>query len=223
MIIKGNEYYAGLFDGEGSIGVYACGNGRKNLDTYWSPKIAVCGCYKSMIENLYKFYRVGNFSTQKRQAISSCPSGKFDSKLGKQGWKWYVSKRCDIKFVLTQILPFLEEKKEQALIMISFLNDEILGEKANQKLTELKQINFPADGFETNKITIGNSSESNSKAKLNFITAQLVRARFQNGETQISLAKELDATPTIINRIVLGLTYKNPPSIHYTKNDYLNP
>jgi hypothetical protein len=49
-----DSYIAGLFDGEGSIGIYAVGNGKINYNkTFWSIKIGIVGTYKPMIKAIY--------------------------------------------------------------------------------------------------------------------------------------------------------------------------
>lgn len=84
MCVRGDEYWAGIFDGEGTIGVYAASG-------YWSARMAVVGSYRPMIEEAYKHFGVGSFKTQKRQALQKTPMGLVDSKLGKQCWRWSVT------------------------------------------------------------------------------------------------------------------------------------
>ena len=51
-------YFAGIFDGEGSVGVYASSNGRNTLSgetTYWAVRLSVCGNWK----NIYHASKIG--------------------------------------------------------------------------------------------------------------------------------------------------------------------
>ena len=54
-------YFAGIFDGEGTVGVYAGGNNSltpSGNKTYWSVKLVVCGVYKPTIDAIWNHFKV---------------------------------------------------------------------------------------------------------------------------------------------------------------------
>ena len=119
------SYFAGLFDGEGTVGIYSV------RQEYWSVRMQIVGTHKPMIKALYDFVGDGSFTIQSKQ------------KNYKQGWKWCLSNRSIIKRVLLNITPYLIEKKEQAQIVIDYLDGNLDGRVASSLCKEAKQFSFP--------------------------------------------------------------------------------
>ena len=95
------QYWAGLFDGEGNIGLIPSGN--KNGERYLQVRIQLCGNYKPTIQTLADIFQV-NVLHEKRQPMMN----KF-ALVGKKA----------VAF-LEEILPFLKEKEIQARYAIQF-------------------------------------------------------------------------------------------------------
>lgn len=214
-IKRSNEYFAGLFDGEGTVGIYAVSNGKKTESgnkNYWSIKLSIVGSHRPQIEAAYWHFYVGQLSTQKRQALQKFPKGKsIDPKLCKQGWRWMVQRKSEVLEVLERIYPYLIEKKEQAKICIKFCKGELRGDVAADLCKKAKQFEFLADLGEPARKSTGSTAEWNPMAKLTFDQAQTIRQRVKNGERQINVAKELGLSKTVVSRIINNITYTRPP------------
>jgi hypothetical protein len=223
MLKQGDEYFAGLFDGEGSVGIYAVSNGKKRRESgqknYWSPKLAIVGTYRPQIEAAYLHFGVGSISTQKRQALQKLPKGlTIDPKLCKQGWRWMAQRKSDILLVLERIFPYLIEKKEQAEIVMKFCKGELAGEEASKLCKGAKQFEFVSSSGESPRKSTGSPSEWNPAAKLTYEQAQDIRRRVAAGERQVGIAREFGVTRTQVNRIVNNITYTRPP-LSYNKDE----
>lgn len=96
-------YIAGIFDGEGTVGIYSY-KGRVP-----SPVLAIAGHYKPLLEALQDHYGFGSvfaYGTRSKR---------------KQDWvnyRWQLRSWDEIVKVLEDLLPYLMEKKEQALLML---------------------------------------------------------------------------------------------------------
>jgi len=220
--MRGNEYFAGLFDGEGTVGVYVITNSKKSESgkkNYWMAKMSIVGTYRPQIEAAYNHFKVGSLSTQKRQALQKLPKGKtIDPKLCRQGWRWSVQAKKDVAEVIEKILPYLMEKKEQAEIVLKFCKGELDGEMASRLCKEAKRFEYSADLGESPRKSTGSCSEHNPLAKLTYEQAQEIRQRVHNGEKQIKIARELGVSKTQISRIVNNITYVYPP-MSYNKGE----
>lgn len=192
------DYLAGLFDGEGSVGLYAVTNGRANSKTYYSPKLVIVGTYRPMIEAVHAFVGLGSFSTQKRQALSVLPnsktkysvSGRSKTRLCKQGWKWAVTSQSDIVHVLKKIIPLLHEKRTQAEAVLAFCLGKLEGTKASAACKKAKKFNFPAnDWIEPVRRIPAFKGENNPFAKLSNDQVRDLRRRVLKGESTPSLMK----------------------------------
>ena len=212
--MRSDDYFAGLFDGEGSIGVYA--NNAKSRGG-WSAKFGLDGTYRPMIEAAYQHFGVGNLRSAKRQAIRTCPKGSFDDSMCRQSWRWGIYRKSDVAYVLERITPFLFEKREQALIVLSFCRGELDGEVAAKRCREAKIFHYPANIGDESLTKLGSPAESNPMARLTYKEAELIRERVALGEKQINISRELGCSKSVISRIVLGKTYASPPRINYEK------
>lgn len=197
-----DAYFAGLFDGEGTMGIYATGNGKDD-GVYWSPKLAIHGTYRPMIIAIHEHFGVGQFSAAKRN-----PGHHLG---GKPQWLWQVHSKAKIAFVLKRILPYLMEKKDQAITMLAYCGGELDGETASTLLRQQKRAEFPHSLGEGVRLKRGNPSEECSIARTTWVIAQEIRARVKNGEKQAALCREYGLSKTVVNRIVLNKTYINAP------------
>jgi hypothetical protein len=194
-----DAYAAGVFDGEGTIGVYAVGNGKDN-NVYWSAKLAVHGTYRPLILALHEHFCAGQFKASKRSS----------SLGGKQGWLWQVCNKPGIESVLVKIMPFLLEKREQAEVLLTYCRGEITGEAASERMKSLKTFNFPAslgEGLFLPKP----ASEGIGTARTTWRNAERVRARVAAGERQADIARDMGLSRGVVSRIVMGKTYTRPP------------
>lgn len=202
-------YIAGLFDGEGSVGIYRSTNGKSDK-IYYSVKLSIVGTHKPMIEAVYNYFNIGLFTTQKRQAVQKTPSGPV---LGKQGWRWSVTDRNGVKHVLESIRPFLIEKADQVDIALKYLNGEYDGEDASMLCKEAKKFEFAADdfsGYQSRKNSGNNAGELNGAAKLTKQNVADIRKMHSNGHTATEIAKIYGVSKTTTSRIINNITWANP-------------
>ena len=143
-------YLAGLFDGEGCVGVWAVNNGRKNhpsgSKTYWGIKIFICGCHKPMIAAVHESFGTGSLNSMKRQKlyVRVGEDHRKQDKFGKQGWRWLLSNRKDALKMFELIRPYLLEKAEQVDVAAAFCRGELDGADAANQLKALKLNSTPA-------------------------------------------------------------------------------
>lgn len=205
-----DAYFAGLFDGEGTVGVYQTSNGSDKQ--YWGVKLSIGGTFRPMMEAVHAHFRVGNFYTQKRQEKRlHTPSRDYDADFCKQCWKWSVSRRDEVAFVLRRIIPYLLEKREQAEIALGFIEGNISGEEASERCKQAKQFTFPTELGEPTKRSKGSRAELNPMARLTYEQAEAIRQRVANGERQIDIAREMQVSRSMVSRIILGKTYTQRP------------
>lgn len=197
-----DAYFAGLIDGEGTMGVYAVGNG-KDGNTYWSPKFALHGTHRPMLVAAFEHFGVGRFGEGKRN-----PGHHLG---GKPQWVWSVSSKGKIASVLECVVPFLIEKREQALTMLDYCNGEIDGEHASLLLREQKRVEFPHSLGGSAYLKRGTPSEACPTSRTTWAVAEEIRRRVADGEKQADLCREYGFSRTLVSRIVLRKTYINEP------------
>jgi len=207
-----SEYFAGLFDGEGTIGIYSVH--KRN----WYARLALVGTHKPMIEECQKFFKVGSVRTQKRQVTHKTPTKEYV--YCKQGWRWLVTNKKDIKDILEKIAPFLIEKKEQAEIVLAYLNNEIYGEDASLACKTAKKFTFPLEGEEPPPNTTKGKSPYN--AKLTWEQAEAVREEYKNGVKKADLAIKYKISKTNIGRLIAGNIYATKPLYYLEQNKKLS-
>ncbi len=199
-------YIAGLFDGEGSVGIYKSTNGKSSR-IYYSAKLSIVGTHKPMIEAVYKKFDIGSFTTQKRQAVHRTPRGPV---LGKQGWRWSVTDRNGVHRVLLAIRPYLIEKADQVDIVLAYLEGAYNGEEASAMCKEAKQFEFSASNFEEyapRKNSGNNSGELNGSAKLTNADVVAIKRLHSEGKTATEIAKLYGVSKTTTSRIVNGRSW----------------
>lgn len=92
------EYLAGFFDGEGSIGIYR----------YLEPTVQLGLTNEEMLRNLQNQW--GGSVTKYK-----CKTNR------KPAWGWSLYSKAQIKPFLEAILPYLILKKQEALVMLEFI------------------------------------------------------------------------------------------------------
>lgn len=197
-----DAYFAGLIDGEGTMGIYATGNG-KDAGVYWSPKLALHGTHRPMIVAAYEHFSVGQFSAAKRNPGSHLG--------GKPQWLWQVCSKAKIAYVLERVSPFLMEKKDQARTMIDYCYGRISGDEAQAILRAQKKVEFPHSMGEGARLARGTPSEACATARTTWEVAEEIRRRVANGETQADICREYGFQKTMVSRIVLRKTYVSAP------------
>lgn len=201
-------YAAGLFDGEGTVGVYKVTNGRKTQSgqkCYWATRIAITGTYRPMIERLYQWFQLGSVTIQKRQAKRETPSRDYE--LCKQSWKWIITNKHDVKEFLTQIRPFLAEKADQVDVVLKHIDGELNGPVASKLCKEAKKFEFKY-GEEIFK-EVNFKGSNNPIAKLNEQKVREIKVRALNGERQVDLAREFGVKKSVICSILKGRSWKH--------------
>jgi|SRR3972149_3762543 len=211
-----DSYIAGIFDGEGSVGVYAVHtNGRrKNAGGWWTVRMSITGTHRPMIEAIYNHFGLGHFTTQKRQSLQRTPRGDYGegAKMCKQGWKWGLTSRKDCSEVLQRILPYLIEKREQVQIALDFIEGKIEGREANKLCTQAKHFNFPKESFvEPSRRNGAMRGSSHALSKLSDTQVAEARKKYKEDEvTQIAMARKYGVSQTLMHRCLKELTYSNP-------------
>jgi len=112
-------YFAGWFDGEGSIGIYF-GNGPVRM-------ISGVGSYLQTLEDLMEWFS-GRIAVRDPKYITN-----------RQTYTWVIGAKSDIERFLVTIRPYLREKAEQADIMLAEIRDEIDTREAAAQLKALKR------------------------------------------------------------------------------------
>ncbi len=112
FIAQGNQreanlaYLAGLFDGEGSFSIK-----HNNSNSVYSPCVAIGMTQLEGIELVVEMFggKVRKDLTSNRKSVM---------------YRWEISKRSDVFFVLKSLLPYLRVKKALALLLLSFCDGE---------------------------------------------------------------------------------------------------
>jgi hypothetical protein len=197
-------YSAGLFDGEGTVGVYRIKNGRKTISGekfYWTTRLTITGTYRPVIEKLHSFFKYGSVSLQKKQALQRTPSRTYDPKLCKQCWRWQITNKTNIELFLNQIRPLLMEKAEQVDIVLKFISGELDGPTASKLCKEAKKFEYYGEEIFVEKDFKGSK---NPIAKLDESKVKIIKKCLSEGVRQASLAREYGVSKSVINKIAKG-------------------
>jgi predicted CopG family antitoxin len=125
--IPHKAWAAGLFDGEGTIGVHLSGDKKGGL----RRKICISMIYRPALELFHNTY--GGHLFKHNASSKAYPSFRC--------WKWEISHKDQIKAFLVDVLPFLTEKKSQAEIMIKQIDGELSMQEARELLRYEKEQN----------------------------------------------------------------------------------
>lgn len=193
---EANAYFAGLFDAEGTIGIYKDKSSERR-----SLRFALTGTYKPMVLACHDYFDAGGFH-QKAPDIIRVDDG--EEIWGKQVWSWSCGSKPDCITIGNTLLPYLIEKREQMAIALRFARDEIFGAEAEAACKAAKRFEFTADGFEeyTVRRTGAVAGGANPAAKLGDATWAEIFRRYQAGERSAVLAQEFGVHRTHIPRII---------------------
>lgn len=134
MNLPSLDWFAGFFDGEGSIGLY-WNKGSKDSRYRSGHKT---GCWIRSVTILHTHRPTLLLWKQRfggRVAINRIGKGTH-----KTTWVWTVGSVLYILWVLDSLIPKLREKKPQAEVMRSCLRGTVTHEKAARMLKRLKHV-----------------------------------------------------------------------------------
>lgn len=114
------RYLAGLFDGEGSIGIY------RQKATGYRKTAGLTNTYKPILEVILQEFGGGLYP--QRAA----------TRLHKATWGWEIQNGPDIRIFLEKLRPFLIIKAEQADVMLACLYGNLDKDEALELLKKLK-------------------------------------------------------------------------------------
>ena len=117
-----SEYFAGFFDGDGSMGIYYGGKGAVRMCIATNTYLPVLELYMDKY------------------------GGRINDKLPIRGqrkkcYQWTIGAKAAIRTFLEDIEPHLVEKKIQAQVMLGEVNGLIFTDDAAAVLRELKKCN----------------------------------------------------------------------------------
>lgn len=203
---RSDEYFAGLFDGEGSVGIYAVGASS------YGVRLSLNGTHLPMMQAACDHFGIGAVRRVKRQNVR-LPNGVVSpAAQTRPGYRWTLTKKSEILEVLQRVRPCLIEKTEQADIVIRHLKGELGAEEASLACKEAKRFSF-GDFEEPAKRSTGSPGESNPNARLTYAKAQTVRERVKAGERQADVARDMGISKSMVSRIVKGKTYNVAPML----------
>lgn len=200
------EYIAGLFDGEGSVGIYKVVGKRHNIN--WTARLNISGSFRPVLEEIQQLFGFGNiYSTKRNKKLIATRYGSLDISLCKQGWIWQVTNRMYVKEFLSKILPHLHEKKEQVELTLAFIDGKIAGPEASAQCKALKKFNFSKEDNLEIKLHTDLAGCKSPCAKFNEENLKDIRTRLECGEMQSSIAKSYNTNRSVIWKIKHGLSY----------------
>ena len=113
-------YTAGIIDGEGSVGIYRHKSKSNNSPGYYGLRVTVGNTNPWLIQFL-KFHFGGGVTISRRF-----------NPLWKDAWNWTIYEKQAIEF-LKLILPYLQLKRPQAELAISFQSNKRQGTMNRRK------------------------------------------------------------------------------------------
>jgi hypothetical protein len=202
-----DAYAAGVFDGEGTIGIYPVvpGGTRKS---YWMVRLAIVGTHRPMIESLYRHFRVGLFTArrQKHNRIRNPRTLKYQR--GKQGWIWAVSRREEIEDILKRFRPFLHEKARQADVVMAFIEGKLSAPTAARRCKKEKKFEFSASAFKFPERRHGGVfGANNHRTKLTPALVHKVRRALTRGASQTEIGSSCGISQVTVSRIARRKTW----------------
>lgn len=212
-----DKYIAGLFDGEGSVGIYRITNGKRLASgkiapsaeiVYWTARLSISGTYRPMIEEVAKYMPGASFIGDIRKKDHKTPGKTYSQGQCRPGFKAQIQCRAQVVAFLKRIRPYLWEKAEQVDIVLKWANGELDGETASNMCKEAKRFKFEAEGIKTVKKVRQDSGAGAYQSKLTQEQVDDIRKRAAEGERQVDLAEEYGVNRQMINKVVHGKTYK---------------
>jgi len=117
------KYAAGLFDGEGYVGLSKDGP-RLRL------RLEVSGCFKPALEKLARRWGGAVYRDKRKD-----PAWRTE-------WKWNLNGRGDIARFCSEVQPYLLEKREQVGLVLAMLGGNVSREMADAELRRMKRVDW---------------------------------------------------------------------------------
>ncbi len=209
------RYIAGLFDGEGSVGIYPTGNGKRaeapsSTTVYWTVNLSIAGTHRPMIDEVVKHIHGATFIGDTRLADQVAPNGKrYAQGHHRPSFKAQLRRKTHVEVFLRAIRPFLWEKAEQVDIVLRWIAGELDGEAASTMCKAAKRFKFDNPGAVTVRKRWTDHGVGSPNARFTAEQAENIRTRVVAGERPGTIAKELGVSNTQVWRLVRGGTYKN--------------
>jgi len=199
-----DAYIAGLFDGEGSVGIY-----RVRLvghKAYWAVQVSVSGTHRPMIEAVHAAIPGSRLQGDFRTADQRTPTKVYSVGHRRPIFRMQLCRQVEARMFLCRIRPYLIEKAEQVDIALAWLDGRLPGAVAERRCRKAKQFKF-------RNLKSAPSMTCGPKvgAKLTLTEAVDIRKRVTAGERQIDLAREYEVSSGIVHHIVVGNTYHETP------------
>ena len=103
-------YLAGIFDGEGSIGVSRYRNKENACGYKFEPYVNITNTSKAMLDWVCEKTGLDKVYDRKESSI----------KAKRRCWRW-SARRLEVAPLLRQVIPYMVVKKDQALNVIAFM------------------------------------------------------------------------------------------------------
>lgn len=157
MNSKENSYWAGFFDGEGSIMITKnIVNDKTHKSPIYQLQIGVATTNKQIMEKLRNFSGFRNLIVERR----------FKKPNQRNAYYWGLKGDRAVTF-LKRILPFLKLKREQAIVGIEFQEKKVRPNELGGKLRALNQEELNYRELMRNKIRQLNYRDSNKGGNRN--------------------------------------------------------
>jgi hypothetical protein len=214
-----DAYIAGLFDGEGSVGIYRTTNGKRLAaggaapsagKKYWSTALSISGTHRPMLEEVCRHVPGATFFHDNRRRDTVTPTRVYVNGTTRALYKVQLAKRSCVGAFLRRIRPYLWEKAEQADIVLQFLDDEIDGSVASELCRKAKHFKFEPGGAKPQEQS---DKEPSANASLTFADAQMIRTLVTAGQRQNVVARDMGINAGIVSSIVSGKTYRGAPPL----------
>ena len=147
-------YLAGLLDGEGHISI--------SRGTYTKRKLRSDGTLYEKPNCIHYMINIGITNTniklmkwlKQRFGGTYYPLKRDDKPNWKISYKWQYTKQNDAEILLLSVLPYLVIKREQALVLLSFvrLKDTFNPELRFNLYSKIRQLNDRGISVETNML-----------------------------------------------------------------------
>lgn len=213
------RYIAGLFDGEGSVGIYRTSNNKRRAaggaapsarKTYWSVSLCIAGTYRPMIEALVKHMPGATLVGDQRSVARRTPTKVYAQGHCRPSFKAQMGRRDQVGLFLRRLRPYLWEKAKQADIVLRWIDGDLDGSTASRMCKRAKRFKFRnMDRISAKSRKQPPSGSEAHMAKLTGVQVRDIRRRFAAGESQNELAVAYGTNRTMIFKVVHGETYKH--------------
>lgn len=136
-----NAYFAGFFDGEGSVGIYKHKqSGYSRCSGYfYKPRITVSNTDWDILKKMQSVYGGGLFSYTRK-----------DDSTRKTAHLWSLNTNKQIEAFVLKMLPYLEIKRDQAKLILEFVRmgkdpNPVLRRQLAKQVRDLKRTKIESD------------------------------------------------------------------------------